>query len=451
MQEAAAPLNAKFPEAFVGLFRPSRYKVFYGGRGSAKSWNFARALLLVGAGKKLRVLCVREIQNSIAESVHKLLKDQIELLGLQNIYSVQQNVIWSAKTGTTFHFEGIKANTDKIKSYEGIDVCWVEEAHNVSKNSWDVLIPTIRTPGSEIWVSFNPELTEQETYKRFITNRPPNALVRKVTWRDNPWFPQELRDEMEYCRQTNYDDYLWIWEGNTKIVLDGAVYMKEIRAALLEGRVGAVPIERGFPVDVIMDLGRADNTAAWFKQQVAFQHRFVDFLQDNRQDMDYYIQAIKARGYNLGTVWLPHDAKALKLGQKLSVERQMKEGLRGVAKVRILPKWKVLDGLAAARAIFPNCWFDETKCALGWRALTEYKYELIPGTTVFNTKKPLHNEWSDAADSFRYCGMAYKMPRGTEQDDVDEEGEGGALDVRRGALGKIGKMFGTISGQGWMR
>ena len=191
-----AKTRAEFPEKLQCLFRPARYKVLYGGRGGAKSWGIARALLIQGAAKPLRVLCAREIQKSIGDSVHKLLSDQIKALGLAGFYEVQKTVI-RGRNGTEFTFHGLKHNVTNIKSAEGADVCWVEEAQTVSKSSWATLIPTIRKPGSEIWVSFNPELEDDETYQRFVANPPTGAVVVKVNWSDNPWFPDVLRQEKD--------------------------------------------------------------------------------------------------------------------------------------------------------------------------------------------------------------------------------------------------------------
>src|SRR5215469_3476512 len=161
-------VSADFPDAFQCLFEPKRYKVFYGGRGGGRSWNFARPLLLIGTQRTTRNLCVRELQKSISESVHLTLADQIQNLGLESFYDVQAAKI-IGKNGTTFSFEGIKNNVNKVKSYEGIDYCWVEEANKVSRGSWTVLIPTIRKEGSEIWISFNPELETDYTFARFVT------------------------------------------------------------------------------------------------------------------------------------------------------------------------------------------------------------------------------------------------------------------------------------------
>ena len=135
--------QVEFPEKLEPLFTPARYKVLYGGRGGAKSWGIARTLLVLGASKPIRILCAREIQKSINESVHQLLKDQIQALGLSDFYEVLNNEI-RGKNGTLILFAGLKHNVHNIKSKEGVDICWVEEAQTVSRTSWDTLIPTIR-------------------------------------------------------------------------------------------------------------------------------------------------------------------------------------------------------------------------------------------------------------------------------------------------------------------
>jgi phage terminase large subunit len=187
-------LNVEFPEKLEFLFEPSRYKVLYGGRGSGKSWGVARALLVIGLQKSIRVLCAREFQNSISDSVHALLADQIKSMGLEDFYTVQNTSIFGAN-GTEFLFAGLKHNITKIKSFEGVDIAWIEEAQTTSKSSWDTLIPTIRKEGSEIWITFNPELDTDETYKRFVVSPPSQAVTQKVNWSDNHWFPKVLQEE----------------------------------------------------------------------------------------------------------------------------------------------------------------------------------------------------------------------------------------------------------------
>lgn len=208
---------------FAPLFSPARYKVFYGGRGGAKSWAFARALLLRAASRPVRVLCAREFQVSIGDSVHRLLSDQIDALGLQSMFTVQQNSITSS-CGSLFIFKGIRKNIREIKSLEGVDVCWVEEAESVSKESWDILIPTIRKSGSEIWVSFNPGTPDDDTYRRFVKETPDNAVVVKVGWEDNPWLPDTLREEKDYCQRVAPDAYMHIWGGEPLVISDAQVF-----------------------------------------------------------------------------------------------------------------------------------------------------------------------------------------------------------------------------------
>ncbi len=201
-----------FPDKLDFLFNPHRYKVAHGGRGSAKSWSFARALLLLATWKTLRVLCAREYQNSIQESVHRLLSDQVYTLGLTGNFEILQNLI-RGKNGSEFIFAGLKSDTAKIKSTEGIDICWVEEADKVSAESWDILVPTIRKGGSEIWISFNPHLQSDATYQRFVVNPPPEAVVMEVNFRDNPWFPPELEKERLHLLETDPEMYKHVWDG----------------------------------------------------------------------------------------------------------------------------------------------------------------------------------------------------------------------------------------------
>ncbi len=204
--------NAEIPEVFEDLFKPKRYKIYYGGRGGAKSWGFADALLIKGTQAKLRILCTRELQKSITDSVHKLLSDRIGTLGLDEFYKIQNKSI-DGINGTEFLFNGLKHNAREIKSTEGIDICWAEEAENISANSWEVLIPTIRKEGSEIWISFNTNQPTDETYKRFIFSPPSDSIVKKVSYKDNPFFPDVLEYERQELLKRDPKAYEHIWEG----------------------------------------------------------------------------------------------------------------------------------------------------------------------------------------------------------------------------------------------
>lgn len=214
------------PAAFAILVQPCRYKVMHGGRGSAKSWSVATTLIGLAHTRKLRILCARELQNSITDSVHKLLSDRIDAMGLSDWFSITKNSIRSLVTGAEFLFKGLRHNIKDIKSTEGIDICWVEEAQNVSEESWEVLIPTIRkqncaiydgrTCDAEIWITFNPDSTLDPTYVRFVENTHPDAIVVQVNFDSNPYFPEVLRKEMEYMKRVDFDAYEHVWLGKPK-------------------------------------------------------------------------------------------------------------------------------------------------------------------------------------------------------------------------------------------
>ena len=216
-------MQVTFPTAYKELFRPHRYKVYYGGRGGGKSWQFARALILLGYDRKLRILCTREIQRSISDSVHKLLKEQIDAMGLTGFYDITRDAI-RGQNGTEFIFKGLRTNPQEIKSMEGVDICWVEEAQAVSAESWDVLIPTIRKPGSEIWLTFNPLSPDDATWTRFVKNPPPGAWVQKVLYSDNPWFPDVLEEEREHLQAIDPELYQHIWLGEPRTISDAQVF-----------------------------------------------------------------------------------------------------------------------------------------------------------------------------------------------------------------------------------
>jgi len=246
---AFAPVEDDQPDTEAGalpfklgfLLARSRYKIIYGGRGSAKSWSAARALLLRGAEEPLRILCTREFQNSLLDSSHRLLADQVVELGLSDFYTVQKKTIIGAN-GTVFIFAGLRHNISKIKSFEGADIVWVEEGQNVSKQSYDVLIPTIRKPGSEIWVTFNPDLEEDEAYQRFVVWPQADSKVQKVNWNDNPWFPEELRREKDHLKARDLEAYNNVWEGHCRSHVAGALWTKEMFA---ENRDAAPENEAG--------------------------------------------------------------------------------------------------------------------------------------------------------------------------------------------------------------
>lgn len=217
-------------------YKKARYKVYWGGRGSAKSWGFAEALIRKTAAAPLRILCTREFQNSIKDSSHKLLKDTITRLGLDAWFTVTADSIRS-RTGSEFIFKGLHNNEEGIKSTEGIDICWVEEAQSVSAFSWRTLSPTIRKEGSEIWVSYNLIEESDATHQRFVINTRRNSIVHNVNYDSNPYFGGELREEMEDDKAADFHLYEHIWLGmplkiSNAIILSGKYKVEEFDSEL---------------------------------------------------------------------------------------------------------------------------------------------------------------------------------------------------------------------------
>ena len=393
--------EVEFPLKLQGLFKKSRYKIYWGGRGGAKSWGIARALIILGTKKPLRILCAREFQTSIKDSVHKLLSDQVVALGLTEFYEVIDRTI-RGKNGTEFNFVGLKNNVANVKSYEGVDICWVEEAQTVSARSWDVLVPTIRKEGSEIWVSFNPELESDATYQRFILNPPENAIVQKINWSDNPWFPETLNMERMTLKNRDPEAYNTVWEGLCRQTVDGAVFAREMQMAELEERITKVRYDPTKPVHAVFDLGWADSTSIWFVQFIAQEIRLIRYIEDNQQTISHYLATMQTFGYVYDTLWLPHDSVNKTIG---SNGRSIDEIVRAAGyKTKIIPRTPIADSINAARTIFRNCFFDRDNCYDGLQCLRHYRYEVDPDTKQFS-KNPLHDQYSHGADAFRYIAL----------------------------------------------
>lgn len=395
--------TAQFPAKLQFLFEQHRYKVAHGGRDAAKSWSFAQALLIKGTHKPLRILCGREVQESIEQSVHKLLVDRIKALELGAFYRVQKTAIVGLN-GTQFTFHGLKHNIDNIKSIEGTDIVWVEEANKVSAESWTKLIDTIRKPGSEIWVSFNPELDTDDTYIRFVLQPPPDAKVVHMTWRDNPWPSEVLQIRRDTMEANEPDEYQHVYGGTPRQHLQGAIYADELRSALAEQRITKVPYDTSKGVHVFTDLGWADQTSMWFVQKVGLQYRMLRFYENSHKKWSAYLKYVQDTQYLIDTIWLPHDGASEQLGGN-SIEKQTKDS---GFKCKIVAKLSPTDGINAAREMFPALYFDQILCAEGLGHLRRYVWERT--TNGIATRQPKHDEHSHASDALRYLAVGFKEP-----------------------------------------
>lgn len=400
--------TAEIPEAFEELLKPARYKVYYGGRGGAKSQTFAIVLLMLGMQKKIRVLCAREIQKSIDESVKKLLEEEIDRLGMRGFYSSTKMEIRGAN-GTEFIFSGLHINVESLKSFKGITHCWIEEAETVSERTLDIIGPTIREEGSEIWISFNPDRIHAPVWQKFVVKEPPEgSIVRKVGWQDNPWFPKVLEQERRQCLAADPDKYDWIWEGNPRMVAQGSYYGKLLQAADAQGRITRVPVEPNLLVHTAWDLGMGDSTAIWFFQHLPVgrfgEWRFVDYYEASGEGLAHYAEVLAAKGYRYGQHIGPHDIAVRELGTgKSRIETARGLGLNfSVAKQ--LP---IMDGIEAVRQVLGAAWFDKEKCGNGLSCLWGYQREYDDAHACFKDR-PLHDWTSHGADAFRYAAVGFR-------------------------------------------
>lgn len=408
-------MRAQFPSRLKPLFQAARYKVIHGGRGSGKSWGVARALLIMARQKKLRILCTREVQKSIKDSVHALLSDQIQALGFGAEFQILETEIRCTVTGSVFLFAGLSQHTvESVKSFEGCDYVWIEEAQSVSGRSWDVLIPTIRKPGSEIWITFNPQLESDETYQRFIASPPPDAVVIEMNYTENPWFPAVLEVERVHAEKTmKPEKYRHIWGGKCMPAVDGAIYFDEVAKAEEEGRITRVGFDKLLKVHAIWDLGWNDSMSIIMVQRSASELRVIDYIEDSHKKLSDYVEMLNGTvtgadaelhahraKYNWGQDWLPHDgfSKDYKTGK--SAEEMLKAMGRTVARTTNMD---VEGGIKAAREVFERIWFDAERCRRLIECLKRYRRNI--GQKTGEGGSPLHDEFSHGADAFRYLAL----------------------------------------------
>ena len=394
------------------LFKPKRNKVLYGGRGGGKSHDVAGSLLVQGVQDKLFIVCAREIQKSIKDSVHRLLKNKINSdETLSSFYTVMQDKIVGVN-GTEIVFTGLKHNPDAVKSLEGADRCWVEEADNVSARSWEVLIPTIRKEGSEIWVTFNPRYVTDPTWVKFVVGADEDTFIKKVGWQDNPWFPETLNKERLKLQKQDPKAYAHIWDGEFDERFQGCVYASHIKKAQEAGRISHVPYKAGVPVFTVWDLGRSDRTSIWFVQKVGLEVRVIDFYENNNEDLPHYAELVRSKSYEYSTHYMPHDSKHERLGMQGSIKSQF-EGMG--LKCSDIPMISIKASIELGRVLLSEVWIDKENCKDGIHALNHFQFEYNESTQNYKDK-PKHDWSSHASDAWAYLAVVLdKM--GSQSDD----------------------------------
>lgn len=412
MSSAAAKeqqvLKIELPRRFGFLLEMHPYKVAYGGRDGLKSWSFADAILALGANQQLRIVIGREVMKSLADSCHKLLSDRIKALGLFTFYSVFENKI-RGRNRTEISYAGLSDQTDEsIKSFEGVDIFWVEEAQTVKESSWAKLLPTIRKPDSEVWVSFNPDMESDATYQRFVVNPPPGAIVVKTTFEYTKacgFFTEKMEALRAHDEKHSPDTYRNIWLGEPRVTVLGAIYSREVIQVLEEKRFLSVPYNPLLPVDVIWDLGWNDAMVQIFVQKPShLALNIINYREDSFRRYDEYIAERERLRYRIGKDWLPHDGDA---GDPKS-GKSAKQILRALGcRVEIMERTGPEPRIKAGRLLFPRIYIDNTERQvttgfMGGARLMEClkKYRRNVPVTTGEPATPRHDEFSHGADAF---------------------------------------------------
>lgn len=407
-------MKLQITEDYEVLINPEHYAykkrniVFYGGRGSGKSTGVAQGLLIRLRNETALALCTREFQNSVSDSVIKTLQYEIERLGLNNFYEVQtQRII--GKNGSEFIFKGIKNNVNSIKSIPNVKYCWIEEAQTISHNSLEILIPTVRAPGSQLLFTFNPINPTDPVYERYVKNPSEDTYVKFVNYDSNPFLPLELKAELEKLKSQDYEAFAHVYLGQFDNRRIGAVYAKQLQTATNENRITSVPYDCSYPVHTAWDLGYGDSTAIWFFQLVGRELRWIDYYENSGEQLSHYVGIIDNKPYNYGTHYLPHDGNHENIRGESPAKQLRKMGLT----CQVLENTSVEAGIEELRKTIAFSVFDKVKCADGLHCLEHYSYEWDEDRQVFKNK-PRHDFTSHGADAARYVAMAMVKLKGSQ-------------------------------------
>lgn len=404
--------EVKIPGAFRGLFEPHRYKAFHGGRGSAKSHSFATALVIRAAQRETRVVCAREIQKSLRDSVKQLIEDKINSLGLAGVFDILETEIRHKSNGSRFVFIGMWRNPDAVKSLEGADVFWGEEASAFSDRSIKMIRPTMRKPGSELWFSWNPEFDHDPVDKLFRGEQgpPPDSLVVEVSWKDNPWFEDSpLQAEMEFDYKADPAKAEHVWGGGYVTAIDGAYYAANLAQAREEGRIGFVPTDPLIQKRATWDLGVSDSTAIWISQWVDREIRVIDYIEGQGQPLAYYINELRSRGHGDALCILPHDSAQRDAVSAVRYEDHVRSAGFDTQLVANQGKGAAMLRIQALRRLFNSLFFNEETTRDGLKAIGAYHEKRDPNRNV--GLGPEHDWSSHAADALGLLAVAYEEPR----------------------------------------
>jgi phage terminase large subunit len=347
------------------------------------------------------------VQRSIKESVHRLLSDCIQKYKLPG-WTITEETLRN-RNGSEFIFKGLHGNDQDVKSTEGVDICWVEEAQSVSMNSIDVLIPTIRKDGSFLIWTMNRLTEEDPVWNRIAKNPDERTYVRQVNSDEiELLLSPEVIHEREKMRKDNPELFEHVWLGQPLTANTGSVFGKQLAQAREDGRIGSVPYDDALGCYTAWDLGIGDATAIWFFQvTTGGEIHFIDHYESSGEDLGHYISVIQNKPYQYNKHFLPHDANARELQTNMTRADFFRN--RGINNVEVLRPTKFTLGTddisLVARPKFSKCWFDEKKCQRGLECLRAYHYEYDEKNRLLKDK-PCHDWSSHSSSAFIYAMMA---------------------------------------------
>lgn len=414
-------LDLQTARVFVPLLEPARDKAAWGGRGSGKSHFFAELLIEDSlaepgeSGEGLRSVCIREVQKDLAQSSKLLIETKLNRLGLGEAdgFKVFKDVIQTPGDGLII-FKGMNDYTaDSIKSLEGFKRSWWEEAHGATKTSINLLRPTMRAAGSQMWWSWNPRRKSDAVDVMFRGEETPaRAIVVKANWRDNPWLTQELEDERIDCLRMQPEQYDHIWEGGYATLNEGAYFAKHIAEARQQNRIGRVPADPLMTLRAFVDIGgtgaRADAFAMWIAQFVGKEIRVLDYYEQVGQPLSSHLNWMREKGYDKAQIWLPHDGATQDKVHDVSYESALRQAGYTVTVVPNQGKGAAKARIEAGRRLFGSMWFNEATTQPGLEALGWYheKRDEQRGIGL----GPEHDWSSHGADAFGLMCVAYEEP-----------------------------------------
>lgn len=414
-------LDLQVARVFVPLLEPARDKAAWGGRGSGKSHFFAELLIEDSmaepgdSGEGLRSVCIREVQKDLAQSSKLLIETKLNRLGLGEAdgFKVFKDVIQTPGDGLII-FKGMNDYTaDSIKSLEGFKRSWWEEAHGATKTSINLLRPTMRATGSQMWWSWNPRRKSDAVDVMFRGGeKPAKAIVVKANWRDNPWLTQELEDERIDCLRMQPEQYDHIWEGGYATLNEGAYYAKHIAEARQDNRIGRVPADPLMTLRAFVDIGgtgaRADAFAMWIAQFVGKEIRVLDYYEQVGQPLSSHLNWMREKGYDKAQIWLPHDGATQDKVHDVSYESALRQAGYTVTVVPNQGKGAAKARIEAGRRLFGSMWFNEATTQPGLEALGWYHEKRHDERNV--GLGPEHDWSSHGADAFGLMAVAYEEP-----------------------------------------